>query len=86
MGITRNYSADYKVVARIMDGTTVVGYVIMDRKGSKQPVKKKVFEEMAMSKQIYNCVGHIYNGKVNLRGVGNKLKELPSVQVNSRLK
>ena len=80
---TFNFDANFMVVGRIKEGTKVLGYLIIDRERGKRIIKKDVFEQMALSKQIRNCTGHVYkdeNGKckVVLRGINMKLTELPA--------
>lgn len=79
MRINENYRAPYEVLGRIMDGVNVIGYVIIDRRTRQcKSIRKDTFDELALNNQIYNCSANIYNGNVNLRGIGIKLKELPS--------
>lgn len=73
-----NIGANLAVIARIMDGTKVCGYIVVDRRGNKRPIKKEVFEQMALNGDIVNCSGQIYKNHVNLRGIGKKLTELPA--------
>lgn len=66
-----------KVVARVMDGTKVLGYVTIDRNKKLQTVNKRVFEQLALNGDIVNCTGQVYGNTINLRGIGMKLSELP---------
>lgn len=78
MKVNKNLDAKYIVVGRYMYGVSVVGYVIKDRAGVPRRVSKEVFEELALQGQVYNCSANIYNNSVNLRGIGIKLKDLPT--------
>ena len=73
-----NMSARYRLVGRIMESTSVKAYVIHDRVSDKvYPLEKGVVEQLALNKQIYNCYAQVYNGVVNMKGIGCKLSELP---------
>jgi len=61
-----------------MESTTVKAYVIYDRVSDKvYPLGKGEVEQLALNKQIYNCYAQVYNGVVNMKGIGCKLSELP---------
>lgn len=78
-----NYTADYKVIGRLKDGRNVTGYLITPVYGGKPKViTKGAFEQLAVNKCIMNCSAQIYNGGVNLRGIGIKLIELPEYKRN----
>ncbi len=73
----------YKVVARYMDGVKVLGYHLIDSYGNGQPVKKDIVEQMAMEKQIINCIAQRYKGAIVMKGTDCKLTALPVIDANS---
>lgn len=73
-----NVSARYTLIGRIMKSTSVIAYVIQDRvNGQVYPLEKGVVEQLALNKQIYNSYAQVYNGVVNMKGIGCKISELP---------
>lgn len=66
-----------KVIGRCLDGVKVIAYVVSDENGQKAILPKKEVEEMVLQKKISNVAGQLYEGRVNLRGAGFKLVDLP---------
>ena len=73
MKVNNNWEAQYKVEERVMCGVSVVGFIVVDR--------KEAFEKLALDNKIFNCSANIYNNRVNLRGIGIKLKDLPVIKI-----
>lgn len=80
-----NHTADWRVIGRVKEGTSIRAYVIENRAKAKKVVEKKVFEQLALNKKIYNCNAQEYKGEVNLRGVGKKLTELAVYTKNGKI-
>lgn len=85
MRVNKNETAKYRVIARVMCGVKVAGYIVEDTTGRKIKVRKRQFDELALKNEIYNCSANIYNGNVNLRGIGMTLKELPTITLKKGL-
>lgn len=81
MKTNKNYQAEWAVVGRVVSGVTVLEYVIKNRNGQLKRVPKDTFDNLALNGQIYNCSANIYNNRVNLRGIGMKIKDLPTKNV-----
>lgn len=81
MKVNNNWEAQYKVEARVMCGVSVVGFIVVDRNGNTKRVRKEAFEKLALDNKIFNCSANIYNNRVNLRGIGIKLKDLPVIKI-----
>jgi len=73
----------YKVVARYMSGVRVIGYHLIDNNGNGKPVKKEIVEQMALDKQIINCVAQRYKGDIVMKGIDSKLTDLPVIDATS---
>lgn len=86
MRVRKNENAKYEVVCRYTHGVNVLGYGLIDKDGKPMKVRKEVFEEMALDNMIYNCSANIYNDRVNLRGIGMKLKDLKTYNLKERNK
>lgn len=81
-----NVSARYKLIGRIMHSTSVIAYVIKDRANNQvYPLDKGVVEQLALNKQVYNSYAQVYNGVVNMKGIGCKISELPKYNSNCQL-
>ena len=73
-----NFGAKYSIIGRILNRTTVEYYVLQDRSNnSTLKMKKGVVEQLALSKQIYNCNAQVYKDIVNMKGINFKLSQLP---------
>lgn len=73
-----NFGAKYSIIGRILNRTTVEYYVLQDRSNnSTLKMKKGVVEQLALSKQIYNCSAQVYKDIVNMKGINCKLSQLP---------
>lgn len=73
-----NIGADYAIVGRVTTGTSVEGYIIIERNESiKKFISKREFEILALSKKVYNCSAQLYNNEVNLKGINCKISKLP---------
>lgn len=71
-----------KMIGRCLDGVKVIAYVLVDEAGKKAIVPKQDVENMVMNKGISNVTGQLYEGRVNLRGVGFKLVDLPKYDLH----
>lgn len=81
-----NIGARYEILGRIMNGTTVVAYVLYDLiDNTISPVSKQVTEQYALNKQIYNCTAQIYNNTINMKGIQCKLNKLPKYNADCTL-
>lgn len=73
-----NILAQYEIIGRVPNGTSIVGYVIKNRtNGEIQILQKGIVEQLALCKNIYNANAQIYNNVVNLKGINCKLSQLP---------
>ena len=73
-----NTVARLVVIGRITRGAYVLGYVCEDTQTKQRSLfNKQVFENLVLNKQVINCTGQVYNGLVNLKGIGCKLNQLP---------
>ena len=78
-----NIGARYKIVGRVTNGTSVLAYVVADGIEKKNKIiPKNIVEQLALSKQIYNCTGQVYGNIVNLKGINCKLNQLPRYNMN----
>lgn len=78
MGYDYNFCAQYEIIGRVLNGTSVISYILKDRRSLKnESVNKDIVEQLALSKQIYNCRAQTYKNIVNLKGIGCKLSKLP---------
>jgi hypothetical protein len=83
MGMYYNVGARYEIVGRVLQGTTVIAYVLRDKvTGNLGTMEKAVVEQLALNKQIYNCSAQVYSGIVNLKGINCKLSKLPKYDIN----
>lgn len=73
---------EFAVVARIMDGNTVDGYIVKSQvTGETRPVTKGLLVDMINRKLISNCSYQaVKEGDVIFRGDGVKLSQLPSIK------
>lgn len=73
----------YTIAGRYMDGTKVKGYYLIDQYGNGTSLDKERVEEMALNKQITNCVAQRYKDGIVMKGINNtKLSQLPVVDVS----
>lgn len=73
-----NIGARYKIVGRVMNGTIVKSYVLLDMTNNRlAAIEKEIVEQYALNKQIYNCTAQIYNNIINMKGIDCKLSQLP---------
>lgn len=78
-----NLGAKYEIIGRIPKGTSVVGYLLLDRKSNaKVKLDKQIVEQLALNKQIYNCFAQVYGDIVNLKGIHCKISEMPKYDTN----
>lgn len=71
----------YRILARCVKGTNVLGYKIIDSSGEIKLLDKDKVEELALNKQIDNCSAQLVNGKVYLKGINCQLRNLPSIKI-----
>lgn len=78
-----NVGAGYEIIGRVLQGTTVIAYILQNKaNGTIGTMEKGIVEQLALNKQIYNCTAQIYNGIVNLKGINCKLSKLPKYDMN----
>ena len=81
--------AQFTIIKRIMDGNNCIGYVVKDFSGSEKKLSKKQIFELAKNKRISNAVVQRSTTMTDgipdliLRGVGCKLRQLPSVALTA---
>lgn len=81
-----NIGAQYEIIGRITEKTTVTHYALRDRNtGQFITLQKGIVEQLALNRQIYNCNAQIYENLVNLRGIGCKLNQLPKYDLQGNL-
>lgn len=83
--LDKNYNilAQYEIIGRVPNGTSIVGYVIRNRmNGEVSILQKGIVEQLALCKNIYNATAQIYNNVVNLKGIGCKLSQMPKYSAN----
>lgn len=77
---------EYVILGRCLNGVRVNAYVIKHTgTGVVSIVSKKETEYMAEKKQIINCTGQVYGGKILLKGTNCKLVDLPNYDLNGQL-
>lgn len=69
----------YNITARYMDGVKVLGYLLETTEGTQAKVTKKKVEELALNKQILNCVAQRYEDGVVLKGVDCKISKIRNI-------
>lgn len=70
-----------EIVARLMSGTRVVGYVVQDIAGKQYKLSKEKVWELAREKIIINAIAQVCNKQKILRGVGMELRQLKCIEV-----
>ena len=66
------------MIARVMNKTTVVAYVLRDRNnGEYITLDKNTVDNLALNKEIYNCYAQVYQGSCNLKGINCQISKLP---------
>lgn len=81
-----NMLAQYEIIGRVPNGTSIVGYVIKNRyNGEICILQKGIVEQLALCKNIYNANAQIYNNVVNLKGINCKLSQLPKYSANGAI-
>lgn len=86
--LEKNYNmlAQYEIIGRVPNGTSIVGYVIRNRmNGEVNIIQKGIVEQLALCKNIYNANAQIYNNVVNLKGINCKLSQLPKYSANGTI-
>lgn len=72
-----NENARYEIIGRIIDGVQVESYILRDRhNGCHIVMNKSEVNTNALAKNIYNCTGQLYNGKIIIKGINCKLNQL----------
>lgn len=69
----------YKITARFMKGTEVIGYSLTDNLGNNYNISKEETHKLALEERIINVKAQEWEGKIILKGVGEKLNELPVI-------
>ncbi len=76
----------YIITGRCLEGVRVKGYVVKHiETGECKVISKADTEYLAQSKQIINCTGQVYEGKVVLKGTKCKLVDLPNYDLQGKL-
>lgn len=68
-----------RVSAKIKQGTSTIGYKLVDGNGNTKCLDARDVLRMAQDKKIDNVSMQMYKGKPLLKGVGIKLSELPEI-------
>lgn len=80
-----NIGARYEIIGRVTKGTSVLGYLILDKSNNTRgTLEKAVVEQLALNKQIYNCTAQVYGNIVNLKGINCKLNQLPKFTMDGQ--
>ena len=78
--------AEYKLIGRMTSGVVVHGYVLQDlRDGKIVNMSKEDTYRLALDKKISNVNAQLYNGKVNIRGIGMKVSKLLNYDMNGNI-
>lgn len=72
---------NYKLSARVMEGSQIVGYKLLDEEGNETRIKKETVENLAEEGLIVNCTVIEDNGKKYLKGLGISISELPVIDL-----
>lgn len=72
----------YNIVARYVDGTKCLGYMVEDENGNKQIKSKNEVDVLAINKMIDNCNAQMFNGSIVMKGKNIKLRDLPCCDKN----
>lgn len=68
----------YNIVGRQVNGTNTVGYLVVDVATNRRGVlPRDMVYKLAIDKQINDVIAQVYNGKVVMKGVKQKITELP---------
>ena len=68
----------FKLLGRVMDGTKVNGYWLLDEFCNQCGyMQKQRVDQLALNKLIQNCQAQSYQGVVTLKGIGFKVQKLP---------
>ena len=68
----------FRLLGRVMDGTKVNGYWMLDElTGTFGYMPKDKADQLALAKMINNCTAQYYQGVVTLKGNGFKVSKLP---------
>lgn len=70
----------YSIIARILLGKSIYGYVLSNVNGDKKKVSRDVVLNLARDGKIINARAQLYGGKMLLRGVGVELAQLPVIR------
>lgn len=76
--------SQFKLTARIMEGTKNVGYVATDPSGAQHKLTREQVFKLAQSNQISNASAQRNEGKLLLRGEGISLRSLPEITVETK--
>lgn len=76
---TEDAMTQFTVVASIVNGRNVIGYVISNAGGGQKSVSRNKMIELAKQGRIGNVRFQTSNSKAILRGVGINLGELPTI-------
>lgn len=76
---TEDAMTQFTVVASIVNGRNVVGYVISNAGGGRKNISRSMMIELAQKGRIGNVRFQTSNDKKILRGVGVNLSELPTI-------
>lgn len=81
-----NVGAQYKIIGRVLKGTSVISYMIEDSvKNTKYTLEKSIVEQLVLNKQVYNCNAQVYGDIVNLKGINCKISKLPKYNEDGTL-
>jgi hypothetical protein len=76
----------YTALARYIEKGNVTGYLVRDNIVRYEAVMpRNEVEDLALSRQVSNIMGQVYNGKVLLRGSKCKISELPTCTADGKI-
>lgn len=72
---------EYKLSARVMSGSSIVGYQLIDEQGKEVRIKKDKVEQLAAEGLISDCSIIDYNGKKYLKTTKTPISSLPVIDM-----
>lgn len=76
----------YQMIARCVDGSKLVGYMLKTVDGSQVKIlSKQEAYSLASKGQIESCIGRVSKDGVSLSGVGMRIRDLPIVDKNGNI-
>lgn len=74
----------YKIRKKIVDGASILGYVLEASDGQTMKVDKNTVNRLALNNQIEGCRAQKYNGNIVLKGVTFSLRDIPRINLRDK--